>query len=65
MNTLLIIDSHALIHRAYHAVPPLTTKGGIPTNALYGYFNLIQKAITDIKPTHLVACFDIPTEGKN
>ena len=63
MKTLLIIDSHALIHRAYHAVPPLTTTSGIPTNALYGYFNLIQKAITDIKPTHLVACFDTPTES--
>lgn len=63
MDTLLVIDSHALIHRAYHAIPPLTTKSGIPTNALYGYFNLIQKAITDIKPTHLVACFDTPTES--
>lgn len=63
MDTLLIIDSHALIHRAYHAIPPLTTKSGIPTNALYGYFNLIQKAITDIQPTHLVACFDTPTES--
>jgi DNA polymerase-1 len=63
MDTLLIIDSHALIHRAYHAIPPLTTKSGIPTNALYGYFNLVQKAITDIQPTHLVACFDTPTES--
>jgi len=63
MNTLLIIDSHALIHRAYHAIPPLTTKSGIPTNALYGYFSLIHKAIQDIKPTHLVACFDTPTES--
>lgn len=63
MNTLLIIDSHALIHRAYHAIPLLTTKTGTPTNALYGYFNLISKAITDIKPTHLVACFDTPTES--
>lgn len=63
MNTLLVIDSHALIHRAYHAIPPLTTKSGIPTNALYGYFNLVQKAITDIMPTHLAACFDTPTES--
>lgn len=63
MRTLLVIDSHALIHRAYHAIPPLTTKAGVPTNALYGYFNLISKAITDIKPTHLVACFDTPTES--
>ncbi|MFO0704311.1 MAG: 5'-3' exonuclease H3TH domain-containing protein [Patescibacteria group bacterium] len=63
MKTILIIDSHALIHRAYHAIPPLTTKAGIPTNALYGYLNLLYKAIHDIKPTHLVACFDTPTES--
>lgn len=63
MDTLLIVDSHALIHRAYHAIPPLSTRSGIPTNALYGYINLIQKAIQDIKPTHLVTCFDTPTES--
>lgn len=63
MKTVLVIDSHALIHRAYHAIPPLTTKDGVPTNALYGYLSLLNKAITDIKPTHLVACFDTPTES--
>jgi 5'-3' exonuclease len=61
--TVLIVDSHALIHRAYHAIPPLTTKSGIPTNALYGYLSLVHKAIVEIKPTHLVACFDTPTES--
>jgi len=63
METLLIVDSHALIHRAYHAIPPLSTRSGIPTNALYGFINLIQKAIQDIKPSHLVTCFDTPTES--
>lgn len=63
MKTVLVIDSHALIHRAYHAIPPLTTKSGVPTNALYGYLSLLNKAITDIKPTHIVACFDTPTES--
>lgn len=63
MNTVLIIDSHALIHRAYHAIPPLSTKNGTPTNAVYGFLSLVQKALNDIRPTHLVACFDTPTES--
>jgi DNA polymerase-1 len=63
MLTVLIVDSHALIHRAYHAIPPLTTKSGVPTNALYGYLSLLHKAINDIKPTHIAACFDTPTES--
>ncbi len=63
MQTVLVIDSHALIHRAYHAIPPLTTKSGVPTNALYGYLSLLHKAINDIKPTHIAACFDTPTES--
>lgn len=63
MNTILVVDSHALIHRAYHAIPPLTTKGGQPTNALYGFLGLLHKAVKDIQPTHIAACFDTPTES--
>lgn len=60
MNRLLIIDGHAMIHRAYHALPPLTTKAGIPTNAIYGFFSMLYKAILDLQPDHLVICFDTP-----
>ncbi len=63
MSTLLIIDSHALIHRAYHAIPPLTRKDGTPTNAIYGYFSMLQKTIVDLRPTHIAAAFDTPTES--
>jgi DNA polymerase-1 len=63
MSTLLIIDSHALIHRAYHAIPPLTRKDGTPTNAVYGYFSMLQKTVLDLKPSHIVAAFDTPTES--
>lgn len=63
MSTLLIIDSHALIHRAYHAIPPLTKQDGTPTNAIYGYFSMLQKTIIDLKPSHIVAAFDTPTES--
>ncbi len=59
-NTLLLIDGNALMHRAYHALPPFKTKDGVPTNALYGFLSMLQKAIVDFKPTHLAVCFDTP-----
>lgn len=60
-NTLLLIDGNALMHRAYHALPPFKTKDGLPTNAVYGFLSMLQKAIVDFKPTHLAVCFDTPT----
>ena len=60
MNTLLIVDGHAMIHRAFHALPPMTSTNGTPTNAVYGFFNMLYKAIEDFKPTHLVVTFDTP-----
>ncbi len=59
-NTLLIIDGNALMHRAYHALPPFKTKDGIPTNAVYGFLSMLQKSIVDFVPTHLLVCFDTP-----
>ncbi len=61
MKTLLLIDAHAMIHRAFHALPPeLKSKKGVPTNAIYGFFLMLQKVIVDFKPTHLAVCFDTP-----
>ncbi len=60
-NTLLLIDGNALMHRAYHALPPFKTRDGLPTNAVYGFLSMLQKAIVDFKPTHLAVCFDTPT----
>lgn len=60
-NTLLLIDGNALMHRAYHALPPFKTRDGLPTNAIYGFLSMLQKAIVDFKPTHLAVCFDTPT----
>lgn len=61
MKKLLIIDGHAIIHRAYHALPPLTAKDGTPTNAVYGFFSMLHKAILDNKPYDVIVCFDTPT----
>jgi len=59
MNTLLLIDGNALMHRAYHAIPPFKTKDGTPTNVIYGFFTILNKAVVDFKPTHLIVCFDV------
>ncbi len=57
---LIIIDSNALLHRAFHALPPLTNKKGQPTGAVYGFLLTLFKAIKDLKATHIVATFDTP-----
>lgn len=60
-KTLLLIDGHAMIHRAYHALPDtMVSTDGIPTNAIYGFFMMLQKVLTEFRPTHLAVCFDTP-----
>ena len=60
MKKLVIIDSQALIHRAFHALPILTDRHGTPTNAVFGFFSVFLKMIKDVKPDAIVACFDLP-----
>ncbi|MDP4010801.1 MAG: 5'-3' exonuclease H3TH domain-containing protein [Candidatus Roizmanbacteria bacterium] len=61
MKTLLLIDGHAMIHRAFHALPmTMTTKAGEPTGAIYGFFLMFHKVLGDFKPTHLAVAFDTP-----
>jgi DNA polymerase-1 len=55
---LIIIDSNALLHRAFHALPPLVTKTGQETGAVYGYLLTLFKAIKDLNPSYVVATFD-------
>lgn len=59
---LLIIDAHALIHRAFHALPLLMTTNGTPTNALTGFFYIFHNTIRLINPTHIAICFDTPVK---
>lgn len=58
MKKLILIDGNAILHRAFHALPPLNTKGGIPTNAVYGFFSMLFKIIEDLRPEYLIVCFD-------
>lgn len=58
-KTLMIIDSNALIHRAYHALPGLTAPDGTLVNAVYGFCLIFFKAISEINPDYIVAAFDV------
>jgi DNA polymerase I len=55
---LLLIDGHALAYRAYHATPPMTAPDGEPTNATFGFANMLLKAIDDHDPDYVIATFD-------
>lgn len=58
---LLLIDSNALVHRAYHAYPDtLTMKDGTPVNAVYGFAALLLDVIKMFKPEYMVCAFDTP-----
>ncbi|MEX1112564.1 MAG: DNA polymerase I [Candidatus Andersenbacteria bacterium] len=56
---LALIDAHALIYRAYHALPPMSASDGTPTNAVYGFTTMLLKMFTTLKPTHIIAAFDV------
>lgn len=58
VGKLVIVDGNAILHRAFHALPPLTTKSGEPINAVYGLVSMLLRVITDIKPTHITVTFD-------
>jgi len=57
---LILFDAHAIIHRAYHALPEFATSSGEPTGALYGLSAMLLKIIGELKPDFMVACFDLP-----
>ena len=59
---LLLFDGNALIHRAFHALPPLTvSKTGEMVNAVYGFASTLLKVLGEFKPTYCAVAFDRPT----
>lgn len=56
---LIIIDGNSLINRAFYAIPPLTDKNGMHTNAVYGFANILFKILKEYQPTHLSVAFDL------
>ncbi|MFM7088074.1 MAG: DNA polymerase [Candidatus Paceibacterota bacterium] len=59
-RTVVLLDAHAIIHRAYHALPDFYSSTGEPTGALYGLSNMVMKIISDLKPDYIIACYDLP-----
>lgn len=57
---LVLLDSHAILHRAYHALPDFVSAKGEPTGALYGLTTMLIKIIDELKPDYIVACYDLP-----
>ena len=56
---IVIIDSHALIHRAYHALPRLSTRKGELVNAVYGFISVLLKVLRELDPDYIAAAFDV------
>jgi len=56
----VLIDGHALIHRAYHAIPPLTTRNGEMVNAVYGFTTIVLNVLRDLKPEYVAVAMDLP-----
>jgi DNA polymerase-1 len=59
-KTVVLLDSHAILHRAYHAMGGFATRDGKPTGALYGFIMMVLRIYDEIKPDYIAACFDLP-----
>lgn len=59
-DTLVLLDAHAILHRAYHALPDFTAPSGEPTGALYGVVTMLLRIIEEFQPRYLAACYDLP-----
>ncbi len=56
---LLIVDGNSILNRAFYGIRPLSTKEGIPTNAVYGFINILKKHIDGLHPDYLACAFDL------
>ena len=54
----IIVDGNAVLHRAFHALPPMMTKDGTLVNAVYGFITTIFKAVKEFKPEYIAVTFD-------
>ncbi len=57
---LVLLDVHAILHRAYHALPEFTSGSGEPTGGLYGLVTMLIKIVHELKPDYIIACYDRP-----
>lgn len=59
-KTLVLLDAHAILHRAYHALPDFASPAGEPTGALYGVIAMLLSIAEELKPDYIAACYDLP-----
>lgn len=59
MEKLVLLDSNSLLNRAFYALPPMTALDGRPTNAVYGFVNMLLRILNDVKPSNIIAAFDL------
>lgn len=59
-QTLMLLDGNAIIHRAFHGIPPLTLADGTQVNAVYGFTSTLLNVLEKFQPTHVIASFDLP-----
>ncbi len=59
-ETVLLLDANSILHRAFHALPPLTDKENNPCGAVYGTLLVFFRILDDVKPNYLAAAFDFP-----
>ena len=57
---IVLLDAHAILHRAFHALPDFTSPKGEPTGALYGFTAFLIKVIRELKPDYIAAAYDLP-----
>lgn len=57
---LILLDTHAILHRAYHALPDFSSSKGEATGALYGLITMLVKIATDLRPDYILAAYDLP-----
>lgn len=59
-SKLLLVDGNAILHRGYHALPPLSANDGTQINAVYGFLSMLFRVIENLKPTHIAVAWDTP-----
>ena len=58
-DTFVIVDGNSLMHRAFHALPPLSNEDGVFTNAVFGFLSMLLKVVGDERPRYLAVAFDM------
>lgn len=59
MKKFLILDGNSIVNRAFYGIRPLSTKDGIPTNAVFGFLNIIKKHLDALEPDYIACAFDV------